>query len=212
MFALFSTHRALARFGIVIMRGHGIAADGTSMRVFKVMLGVFVTANSTLPAFVSMFARFMSSSANLADVIDIVFMSSMLVAANRTFPAIVNMLANFSTNSTNSGFGVVSMPRCIGISADFASMRTLVLMRRMFVAAYRANSVFIDMFGRFISNTADLTDMSGIVIVSGVYVAADSAGAAVVVMCTFLAAHGAFARCRVVIVNGHGITADSADV
>ena len=139
-------------------------------------------------------------------------MFNMLVTANRTFPVIIIMLTCVAANRANTRRRVVSMPRSIGISANFASMRTLVLMRRMLVSAYRANSVFVIMFGRFISNAASLANVFGGILVTGMLVAADSAGAVFVIMRTFFAAHGAFACCGVVIVRGHGITANSADM
>ena len=139
-------------------------------------------------------------------------MFNMLVTANRTFPVIIIMLTCIAANRANTRRRVVSMPRSIGISANFASMRTLVLMRRMLVSAYRANSVFVIMFGRFISNAASLANVFGGILVSGMLITADSTGAAVVVMCTFLAAHGAFACCSIVIVCGRGISADRANM
>ena len=62
MFALFTAHGALTCCRVVIVRGHGMTADDTSMRVFKVMFGMLVTANRTFPAIINMLANFSANS------------------------------------------------------------------------------------------------------------------------------------------------------
>ena len=139
-------------------------------------------------------------------------MFNMLVTANRTFPVIIIMLTCVAANRANTRRRVVSMPRSIGISANFASMRTLVLMRRMLVIAYRARAVFVNMFGRFMRRAADRANMIDVVFVVGMLEAANGACTAFVIMFALFTAHGALTCCRVVIVRGHGMTADDTSM
>ena len=85
-------------------------------------------------------------------------------------------------------------------------------MRRMLVIAYRAITVFVSMFRRFMSNAADLADVTDVIFVVGVFVAAYRARTVLVIVLTLLSAHDTLACFGIVIMRGNGVTTDSTDM
>ena len=203
----FTAHGAFARCRVVIVIGHSITADSTDMRSRKIVC-TFFAAHGALARCRVVIVIGRGISADSADMRTFVIVHSMFIIAYRTNAVLVFMLTCVAANRADPRFGIENVPRSIGVSANFASMRTLVLMRRMLVIAYRARAVFVNMSGRFMSNAADFADMCGIVIVSGVLITAYSTGAAVVIMRTFFAAHRTFSRFGIVVMLCRNKSAD----